>query len=336
LKKGKTRGPHLAPYPVNPEELQSRSPLVYAHAYRAEPPAHRRCAELGDFLFCRSTHKAARRLSAGADPSLNVVLPASPGGIPLTLTQTGIDAMFGSGAARVYAAAVGAAGQSSGQQWGAAEGFQADAWNRGGDFWGSSYESRWTGGGNAGRYDGGGWGGSPSWSGSWSEPARRPVQAGWPMPLEDAAPEAAGPGGGGDDSEVDLEEDERRMSEALRNRKQKKDQAASDARLAKRLKKQDDDGKKSGGAAPPPDAAPVMRRPAATPIMRRPASAWTLPIKPVVEEGDGKVSRNTFTSRWYTRAETAATAAGKKQPAIDKIRKAAYQAAGVAWDRAQR
>ena len=60
MKKQKARGPHLAPFPSDAEELRLQNPAAYMHAYKLEPPEPRACPELGDFPFCRGTHNSLK------------------------------------------------------------------------------------------------------------------------------------------------------------------------------------------------------------------------------------------------------------------------------------
>lgn len=353
LRNSKLHGPFLAPYPLSPQELQVKSPATYAHAYAKEGPAPRACPELGDFESCRVTHSSVRKTDAARGrerhgPSL--VLPAaSDGGAPLTLTQAGVQAMFGTAAANAFQDAC-----RSPPSWG------DQGWS----------SSRWA----SQPWGGGGWVDHQWQKDNWHQPSPQ-LALPWVPPIT-ANPATASQSGGAKDDRpsLELEDDEANLRAALEDRKRKADELKAEARRKKKLakKRKAADGKEKDGHDSEEDGDEegseeeddvegdaeedgMAKRPAAkakgvaaaakggakkaTPKavvkgLKRPAAAskWTLPIVPRVEEGDSSRTRNAFACKWLGRAVAASKAAGKTEAAVQEYKSKVYIKAGEVYD----
>jgi hypothetical protein len=69
LKKVSTKLPHLVVYPVEPNDLESLAPEIFAKLYAAEPPARRELSELQLTKGVRKTHKDFRPKDFMVHPS---------------------------------------------------------------------------------------------------------------------------------------------------------------------------------------------------------------------------------------------------------------------------
>lgn len=338
-----SRGSHLSPFPETPAELKLQNPIAYAHAYKKEEPSNRPCPELGEYPFCRSSHKTFKGDRTVGPCSLVLPQPAPGVGTELTLTEQGVAALFGKAAQHAFRSA-----QPTGS-------WQGEQWQ------GNSSSGSWMGGNPS----------SGSWTGWWEEKSwSDDRERGWSSaPAASWRPTSKPPleDGGRDDSEVmrELERDEKALREALQARKAKKankaKNAAADKAGAKPSKKaappprktekgsktaddatSDDDGdeedeeEETGSGDDSTSPSPPKGGMKAKVALKRPASKWVptkFPLTPVWEAGDETRKRNVFTCKWYNRAESVAKKVRSTAKKSEKEKKGAFAKAGKLWDK---
>ena len=336
------RGSHLSPFPETPAELKLQNPIAYAHAYKKEEPSNRPCPELGEYPFCRTSHRSFKGERTVGPCSLVLPQPAPGVGTELTLTEQGVAALFGKAAQTAFRAA-----QPMGS-------WQAEQWQ------GNSSSGSWMGGNSSSGSWMGWWADEKSWSDDRGRGWSSAPASSW-RPASKPALENANR----DDSEVmaELEEEEKALREALQRRKEKT------AKKAKKAAAEKSAAKSSKKAAPPPmktkkgskaadvatsddddedeeeetgsgddstSPSPPKGGMKAKVALKRPASKWVptkFPLTPVWEAGDEKRKRNVFTCKWYNRAESVAKKVRTSSKKTEKEKKDAVAKAGKLWDK---